>query len=845
LFKSIQTPGKEHTVKLHLSCGLLSILLWAGGCSQERRSVKADPVIQSSFQLVEPQGTNVASHLGLTDRKLISIKKSALDKEFLLQASMMRQVPIPTASGLKSRIVAFKKVDDALFMMEATQGHVISKDLPSQLILAKLPIITESETDVVIDFSGGMANTFVSGDWYGSDDGASYIKTFRSLEVKTSFIDAASFHGNALSIRQIAQVMGTQLDTIEVKYYLEPYDPNPDFVKTPGQPLDAFGFFQVAPLYQSEDGNGVLDTYASKWDTSKAIVYAISANTPAEYVEAVRDGILYWNRALPNAPIQALVAPAGVSAPDYDYNMVQWVPWDTAGYAYADAQMDPRTGEIRHAQIFMTSTFAVSGAARAKNLLKNYPAKQKVLESALSMAGMVQRPLCNLELQDNFLHALENLLTAQANDAEFLRISQDYIREVVAHEVGHTLGLRHNFAGSLAASYGLDQRAALIEDYVSQAKVPEQLQPASSVMEYQVFEEAAMTGHIIQKTNRMLEYDRKAMEALYLGKEFEASELPLFCTDSHTNYLDCQTFDLGRNPVEAIAFQVSQQKETLAQNLFNSILRAKRAGKDPALFIESWTSRVLSSRFELLALTQAETPLIQVRRKYKNPDDFTSEKILAEESTMMQNALLNHGGWDKILALPSEKDLKDIPLALRKMMRDFQESEDDQTITFSLDEQQRYEELMRDFVKRLHKDLPRAQWEALAKATTSWAHNPFTDGLLIWLGVEARTLILSTSGVIQAQRFNTDGTVTSLQLPAYTADSALRLLVASTLARLPAEAGWKVAAIKEGLRDELREMLDTYLPDSSSIKYKDLDAAAQEWRATEQGLIRVLSFSSP
>jgi hypothetical protein len=819
-------------------------VLLAAACSKEQRSTQADPTIQNSFTVVDPKGSaaSATANLGLTDRKLISIKKSALDKEFLLQASMMRQIPMPTANGLKSRIVAFKQSGDALFMMEATQGHVITKDLPAQLILAKLPILSDTDSDVIVDFSEGMANTFVAGDWYGSDDSASYIKTFRSLDVRTSFIDNASFHGNALSIRQVAQVMGTQLDTIEVKYYLEPYNPNPKFVKTPGQPLDVFGFFQVAPLYQSDKGNGVVDTYASKWDTSKPIVYAISANTPPEYVEAVRDGILYWNRALPNAPLQAIVAPAGVSAPDYDYNVVQWVPWDTAGYAYADAQMDPRTGEIRHAQIFMTSTFAVSGASRAKALLKAYPGKKKALETALAMAGMVQRPLCNLELQDNYLNTIETLLTRNAPDTEFLRLSQDYIREVVAHEVGHTMGLRHNFAGSLGASYGLDQRPALIADYVTQAKIPNDLQPASSVMEYQVFEEAAMTGHIIAKTNRMLDYDRKVMEALYSGTKFEPSEVPLFCSDSQTDHLDCQTFDLGRNPVEAIAFTVGQQKDSLVQNLFNTIVRAKRAGKDPALFVESWASRVLSSRFELLMLTASETPLIQVRRKYKNPDDYVSEKMLAEEQTLMQEAFMKQGGWEKMLALPTEKELKEVPFTLRKMMRDYQELEGEQSITFSLDEQQRYETLMRDFVSRLQKELPRAQWEQLASVTTPLAHNPFTDGLLNWVGAEAHALLLNTDGVVAGKRFNSDGSFTALQLPAFVADSALRQQVAVTVAKLPAEANWKVAALKEGLRDELREVLDTYLPESSTIKYKDLDTAAQEWRATEQGLIRSLSF---
>jgi hypothetical protein len=373
-------------------------------------------------------------------------------------------------------------------------------------------------------------------------------------------------------------------------------------------------------------------------------------------------------------------------------------------------------------------------------------------------------------------------------------------------------------------------------------KIPHNLEPASSVMEYQVFEEAAMTGHIMSRTQRMLDYDRKVMEALYLGKEFKPEEVPLFCSDSQTDLLDCQTFDLGRNPIEAVAFTVSQQQSTLVQSLFNSILKAKRIGQDPALFVDSWATRLLSSRVDLLALTGSETPLLQVRRKYANPDDYAYEKILAEELALMQNALEAQGGWNKLLALPTEKELKDIPFALRKMMRDYEESLDDQKLSFSLEEQTRYETLMHDFVARLQRELPKAQWEKLATASEPLANNVFTDGLLTWVADEARTLLLKTQGMIHAKRVNADGRTTDLLLPNFVADSTLRLQVATTLARLPAEASWKVAALKESLKDELREMLDTYLPESSSIKYKELDATAQEWRATEQAVIRALSL---
>jgi len=170
-------------------------------------------------------------------------------------------------------------------------------------------------------------------------------------------------------IRQSAQARdlaesANQEVRFEIRYFLSPYQPSEKPGKEPPRSEDRYvRFFET--YRQLELTTGRASAKIARFDVSKPIQFYYSANTPSNYVDAVKEGILYWNRAFGTNIVRADKAPDGVTAPDARYNVIQWVPWDAAGFAYADVLLDPLTGESKHGQVYMTSVFAISGRARA------------------------------------------------------------------------------------------------------------------------------------------------------------------------------------------------------------------------------------------------------------------------------------------------------------------------------------------------------------------------------------------------------------------------------------------------------------------------------------------------
>lgn len=647
--------------------------LWLIGCSNS--SKQADSNIRNSFTSEQPvpyRGDDDSVHPAIehgplaADLAWVAIKKDALEKEFLLQASLMVQLDIPMSHGMKSRIVVFKQRANQLVMVESNEGEQISNDLPMNQILAVFPIVAEVADRLIFDFNAGMSHIFVSADWYSSDgEGETYAPQFEAVDTKSSFIDSVSFSDhNELVIRQFSQIVGPEKISAETRYYLSPYASNLNFTPMNSPGFDRMGFFEVHPLMSP---GGLSKVLVSRWDLSKPIVFGISANTPREYRNAIRDGILYWNKAFGKEILRVEDAPEGVTAPDVNYNLVQWINWDDAGYAYADAQMDPRTGEIKHAQIFLTSAFAAVGKKRASVLLNRLqsqttmPTSLKELNQTavaprkiLAVKNFFQPRMCFLDATLQLENMKVDFESRHLSDDQVSKVVEDYIREVVAHEVGHTLGLRHNFAGSLSQNYSMKERNDLYTRYLTTSNADPDFHTSSSVMDYQTFQESTITGDQIARAFRVLNYDQAAMDVLYYQKTFDPHSLPLFCTDTSVEtFVDCQRSDAGYSPFEYQPSVLSDNYQRLPYFLAELIIASfsetppknlNELHVDPAAIAKT----LIAPLYNLMIALDLNS--VQYLRVARSRDYSSIEDYLAGEVSFITNEFERLGGVDTIFA---------------------------------------------------------------------------------------------------------------------------------------------------------------------------------------------------
>ena len=158
------------------------------------------------------------------------------------------------------------------------------------------------------------------------------------------------------------------------------------------------------------------DPNAEISEAVEPIVYYLDNGTPEPIRSALLDGGRWWNQAFEAAgyknAFQLIMLPEDADPLDVRYNVIQWVHRSTRGWSYGSSITDPRTGEIIKGHVSLGSL--------------------RIRQDFLIAQALMNKPFA--ERDDNYRPMLDLALAR--------------IRQLSAHEIGHTLGFAHNYAAS-------------------------------------------------------------------------------------------------------------------------------------------------------------------------------------------------------------------------------------------------------------------------------------------------------------------------------------------------------------------------------------------------------------
>ena len=437
----------------------------------------------------------------LADGKLyLLVPEDRLGEEFLMTFEVSQG---PGARGIyggsmldrEGRMVSLEKHQGQLFLVQRNTNYVApggsaverSIDLTfgtSVLAGAKIAA-TREDTDHLIDVY----------DWFVSDLSAIGERLRRTVSTTPGERGSASFDKSRSYLASVKSFPRNM--TINSKLTFKPgqnpgirsvaddrYIPVtihtriaalPEVPMEPRLADDRVGYFMnVHKDFTKDDGQDFFVRYVKKWrlecagpadgdglcSPKKPITYYIDSTVPEQYRPAIMAGVEAFNEAYEEAgfrnAIRAELLPEDADAEDLRYATIRWNVSDPVGYgAIGPSVADPRTGEILDADILVEGNmimgfrnawrFQVSPAAAIEEMFSVTPEELEELALGGEMASFGAEMASQGTLIRTMLAARGELGPSQPVPMEYVN---EALKWVTMHEVGHTLGLRHNFRSS-------------------------------------------------------------------------------------------------------------------------------------------------------------------------------------------------------------------------------------------------------------------------------------------------------------------------------------------------------------------------------------------------------------
>ncbi len=184
----------------------------------------------------------------------------------------------------------------------------------------------------------------------------------------------------------------------------------------------------------------------------KPITFWLENTIPVEFREPVREGVLLWNKAFERIGFKAAIEvkqqpdDADWDPADASYNTVRWMVRPGGGYAIGPSHTDPFTGQIYDADIRVSADILRYVFMGYEELVKPVAVGDSITSG---IPGTFSSGRCDLGVGVAQQAAFGwNLLNARGIDVDSEKFVRDFLVMLIAHEVGHTLGLRHNFKAS-------------------------------------------------------------------------------------------------------------------------------------------------------------------------------------------------------------------------------------------------------------------------------------------------------------------------------------------------------------------------------------------------------------